>query len=1059
MVEVAIMDVHEPTAEVIELEAVEVIEVTELTPYDNTFIGKRIERDGRVTPYPKSVVWWRQAVARCPATIVALFDYLREARTRNIILIRGAPANLSRERTRRQNAGEKERGDHGFLDAPTRLFFFDIDGAPIDWRADPEGAVRRIVAQLGEPFSSASFVWFFSASHGLETETVEVGDEKHKRWTGRIGDGDVRVRLTFLTDRALDWREADALTRIAKARVDFTVDETISRRVQPNYIQRPYWDEHPGRDPLDGIPTIGWIRGACETVTVPADLAHKARWAKAQGHDAVIADHPDALSAVRGIGSDGAVRSHMMAAIRHLLKANPPSDHVSYIDHAITITGKLQGMVAQAEPEICANLASCGRKWGDVLAYLPDNMIDWACWLLERPNAFKRKTVKLVREERAEASVEASAEAIFARVARAIEHAGSGATLLIAPTGSRKSTLMRAAAVRYVTEHPEQSVVILVPRHRLGDEQVKALLKEHPDAAFTAAVWRGRHRDDPSQVDPKHPGKFMPMCWRSEEAKELEAALVSADKLCKRGRGKKAVRCPFFEQCGYQRQRKIEANIWLAAHECMVHEMPAAFGKVGRVLIDESPLDAFMLGVDNSDEARLPLDALRTLPQKEFVGRAELVKGRRALHALLNRLQPPADRHQGTPLMDGAAIVFISKLYGDVFVPARHSPAKMRRLEWYNKVEPNITPDMSATQVREQLALVAGNIITKKMVTLWGLLGATGRVQIHDSENGRVIRMVGLRELAKGWEVPTLICDATGDAELLRAIWPELRCEVEDWQQLPRPDSVRVLQVVDRAVSKYAVAIEGDGEELERRAASARRLYAAVLSKSLLEYGGQDVGVITYKSTREWIEQNCFVPPWLKLFHHGDVTGTNALQNVRALFVIGRPLASAEAITRMTEALYGDFIAERAYRVQPKQGRIPIVPDTADNNTVLVDVWEHPDPRAERMRRQVTEASLLQAVGRARAGLRGADDPLDIHLWTDVPLPELGPAEPVLWAELEGGLDALMMATGGVWLESIPHAAKAYPELFTAETLKKARHRARARSDEGNRRARRGGEH
>ena len=125
---------------------------------------------------------------------------------------------------------------------------------------------------------------------------------------------------------------------------------------------------------------------------------------------------------------------------------------------------------------------------------------------------------------------------------------------------------------------------------------------------------------------------------------------------------------------------------------------------------------------------------------------------------------------------------------------------------------------------------------------------------------------------------------------------------MEDWQQLPRPDSVRVLQCVDRAVSKYAVAIEGDGEELERRAASARRLYAAVLAKSLLEYGGQDVGVITYKSTREWIEQNCFVPPWLKLFHHGDVTGTNALQNVRALFVIGRPLASAEAVTRMTEA-------------------------------------------------------------------------------------------------------------------------------------------------------------
>ncbi len=86
------MNVHEPTAEIIELGAVEVIEITELSPYDDTFIGKRIKADNSIVPYPK-VTYWRQHVARCPATVVALFDYLREARTRNICLIRGAPAN------------------------------------------------------------------------------------------------------------------------------------------------------------------------------------------------------------------------------------------------------------------------------------------------------------------------------------------------------------------------------------------------------------------------------------------------------------------------------------------------------------------------------------------------------------------------------------------------------------------------------------------------------------------------------------------------------------------------------------------------------------------------------------------------------------------------------------------------------------------------------------------------------------------------------------------------------------------------------------------------------
>ena len=56
------------------------------------------------------------------------------------------------------------------------------------------------------------------------------------------------------------------------------------------------------------------------------------------------------------------------------------------------------------------------------------------------------------------------------------------------------------------------------------------------------------------------------------------------------------------------------------------------------------------------------------------------------------------------------------------------------------------------------------------------------------------------------------------------------------------------------------------------------------------------------------------------MVHHGDVTGSNELEKVRALFVIGRPLASAEVMTRTTEALFGDYIGMREYWNQG-QGR------------------------------------------------------------------------------------------------------------------------------------------
>jgi hypothetical protein len=300
--------------------------------------------------------------------------------------------------------------------------------------------------------------------------------------------------------------------------------------------------------------------------------------------------------------------------------------------------------------------------------------------------------------------------------------------------------------------------------------------------------------------------------------------------------------------------------------------------------------------------------------------------------------------------------------------------------------------------------------------------------------------MVGLRPLAEGWrQVRTLITDATGDPVLLGMVWPQLRCDQSDWQQLPRGPNVRIRQIVDRTFSKTMIAIEGGDEKaLKVKQDAARRVYAAVLMQAL-EYGGQPVAVITYKSMRTWLEKNCFVPPWLTLLHHGGIVGTNKVRSVRAEFVIGRMLPPAEVIVRQAEALTDEYIARRDY--EKSEGVIPIVPDAGGNNAIEVELWQHPHPIVERLRRQACEGSLLQAAGRARAGLRQEGERVDLHIWTAVPLPELGPIEPVLWDEVAVGLDALMLAVGGVWLECARDAVEAYPGLFKLEALKQDRKR------------------
>jgi hypothetical protein len=753
----------------------ETISITELAPEPKNgsfapHIGKEICEDNSISDYPK-VLWWRQSVSEIPATIYDLFEYLRAARCRNICLIRGSPANLERGVTRKWKAHEfdrdgKPRGNHGFEDVATRLLPLDIDGFPIRWRENPQRAMRTIVSHLGEPWASTSFVWFYSATHGLERDA-------NKRWTGKIIDGTVRARIIFLTDRPLNELEAGALLKALKSKVP-QVDPCLVRCVQPNYIRRPLWTAYPELDPLGGIATIGWVMGTQEYLKVPDNLEHDARWAKARsvgggkgrsvggsgagaaGGSVVIASHPDAKSAVRAIGSDASVRSHLLAATRHLLRANPCPEAVSFADHAEDIVGELQELVEQHRPAIEANLARCRRFWADVTHYLPDNMVDFAKWLLDRPAAIHAKTITLLKG-RKHRTKPAPADEIYARVAETVERVCFGprgaeppVELLIAPTGSRKSTLMRAAAVRYVEEHPGRSVVICVPRHKLGEEQVRDLRREHPNGQFTAAVWRGRGAPDPAEPE-------QTMCRRLTDTELVESALLDVHhSCCKQRRGKKTIKCPLYDGCAYVTQNEVEANIWFCAHELLVQEPLEVFGDVGLLLIDECPLDTFTFGLERQHKVALALDLLQE-PARDRC----LNDGRAALYAALDRLRVPSDPYLGTPATRACLRDFIArrhKIFGrDIYMPehdARHCAA----VEWQGKVAADVRPDMSSGEIVRAIELAAAtNPKIKQRANLFNLVVEAdtfkrcGHIQVHRGPMGvRSVWLASVRSRKAG---------------------------------------------------------------------------------------------------------------------------------------------------------------------------------------------------------------------------------------------------------------------------------------------------------------------
>jgi hypothetical protein len=76
-----------------------------------------------------------------------------------------------------------------------------------------------------------------------------------------------------------------------------------------------------------------------------------------------------------------------------------------------------------------------------------------------------------------------------------------------------------------------------------------------------------------------------------------------------------------------------------------------------------------------------------------------------------------------------------------------------------------------------------------------------------------------------------------------------------------------------------------------------------------------------------------------------------------------------------------------------------------------------------------------------------------VNIWTDTPLQDQAEPsddnptpydtgyrhEPILWGDVEPGLDEVMLALGGVWLKSAKDAETAYPGVVVESSLKDAR--------------------
>jgi hypothetical protein len=195
---------------------------------------------------------------------------------------------------------------------------------------------------------------------------------------------------------------------------------------------------------------------------------------------------------------------------------------------------------------------------------------------------------------------------------------------------------------------------------------------------------------------------------------------------------------------------------------------------------------------------------------------------------------------------------------------------------------------------------------------------------------------------------------------------------------------------------------------------------------------GGDGLVITYEA----IEAR-FRVPGIRTGHFNNIAGLDAFREVLGLFVIGRPLPDPRELRADALALTGRPIPAETGHLETRGVLM------ADGTGVAMKVRVYADPDLEALRVAITDAEVLQAIGRGRGVNRDASRPLNVFVCADVILP-LPVNNLPRWRDVRPDPLARMVARGVVLL-SPTDAAKAYPDLFpTSEAARKALERGEA---------------
>ncbi len=896
------------------------------------------------------------------------------------------------------------------LEAPRRWVMIDVDSWPLpgwaDLADDPEGAIDAAVHELlPEAFHDVRCWWQLSASAGF-------------------APGFLKVHLFFwLSEPAANAHIKAVLEQHAPG-----IDRAPFSAAQPHYIAAPIIDG--GHDPLPR--RTGWRQGLEDVVVLPA-LRPVERAARVAGSGATGrgGDEEDALRYLgHGEGGQGfhePIRTAVMRYARRCVRDGDRDDEVfkAWLRDRIRSAPCKPG--GNVEEPYCQDYYLDSSISGARAKLAGDAEIQTMRPHHEAPTQTVEEAREAVREHAAAFLTRAAAWNRLGeeeQKASPPEHAA-----LIVTVGGGKSTLTRKALPAFIkamkADRLCHRVLWLVPTLTLADETLAVMQA----LGIRAAVFRGRDAIVPDAVpDPDDDAKPEQMCLDLEAAGDalaigapVEQAVCGSDK-------DGAARCPFRASCRYQAQKApvARADVVITSHQSLFHQLPRAIKEgLGVVIVDESWWQAGLAHRDlrAAEFGNEPL--AHPVVNKEKSGgnlsasfryvRSELDTA--DLHAFSVRAQAVFLGTEEGCFVSRAAVVAAG-------LTAEHC-ALAHTLEWRRKVEGLIYPGMSAESRREAVEAGRGNATIPRRAAIWKALEElirgeathTGRLQAatrKDKEGTYQAILLHTRAEVRDTVggLPILYLDATAPMRIVRHFLPRMEVLAEVQAAAPH---MRVHQVVGGwGKTSLVPSPRAAPEENRRREGLCRWLADFVALKA--EGNGM---VITYQAIEQTFAEH---PGGLRTAHFNAQRGLDVFGNVRAIAVVGRPLPQVLELRDMALALTGRAVPLEDGR-QETRGVL-----MADGTGAGINVRAYEDEDLEALRVAITEAEVIQAIGRGRGVNRTADNPLDVFLFADVVAP-LPVDRLIRWDAIRPGVVERMWARGAVLLSPVD-ATEAYPDLF-----------------------------